>query len=166
MTIVVITDIVKEMTGKILQEIKQGKPLRQPEEEAFLSLLLTADRLMQGLVATLKPHGLSATQYNVLRILRGSGADGLACGEIAGRMITRDPDITRLLDRLEARGLVARSREKKDRRVIVTRITEDGLKMLKELDAPVKRLHGEQLGHMGEKKLHSLVELLDLARRE
>ncbi len=138
---------------------------RRTEEEAFVNLQKTADALMQGIAVLLKPAALSATQYNVLRILRGAGKDGLACGEIGARMITRDPDITRLLDRLETRGLVTRARELKDRRVITARITKDGLRMLKELDAPIRRYHESQLGHMGEKKLVELIWLLELARR-
>jgi DNA-binding MarR family transcriptional regulator len=138
---------------------------RHTEEEAFVNLQKTADALMQGIAVLLKPSGLSATQYNVLRILRGAGKDGLPCGEIGARMITRDPDITRLLDRLETRGLVTRARELKDRRVITARITKDGLGILKELDSPVQRYHQRQLGHMGEKKLVELIWLLELARR-
>jgi DNA-binding MarR family transcriptional regulator len=138
---------------------------RRTEEEAFVNLQKTADALMQGIAVLLKPVGLSATQYNVLRILRGAGKDGLPCGEIGARMITRDPDITRLLDRLGTRGLVTRMREEKDRRVITARITKDGLRMLKELDAPIQQYHQKQLGHMGEKKLVELIWLLELARR-
>src|SRR5487761_592966 len=99
------------------------------EEAAFLELLRTTDMLSRGLVRVLKPEKLSATQYNVLRILRGT-PQGLPCGEIAARMITRDPDVTRLLDRLEKRGLISRCRATKDRRTVMTRITREGLKLL------------------------------------
>ena len=93
-----------------------------PEEAAFLDLLRTTDMLSRRLAPVLKTADLSATQYNVLRILRGT-PEGLACGEVANRMITRDPDITRLLDRLEKQGLISRCREAKDRRMVLTRIT-------------------------------------------
>jgi DNA-binding MarR family transcriptional regulator len=152
------------MTGRVQKEIKQRKPFRRVEDEAFVNIQRTADALMQGVAATLKPMGLSPAQYNVLRILRGAESDGLACREIADRMITRDPDITRLLDRLEDRGLVARSRDREDRRVIITRITEKGLRLLKELDGPIEELHMHQLGHLGNEKLWSLIDLLEAAR--
>src|SRR6266403_4934379 len=100
-----------------------------PEEALFLDLLRTTDMLSRGLVRVLKTEDLSATQYNVLRILRGS-PDGLPCGEIASRMITRDPDVTRLLDRMEKRGLISRFRDTKDRRTVIGKITAEGLKLL------------------------------------
>jgi DNA-binding MarR family transcriptional regulator len=130
-----------------------------PEEAAFLTLLSTADMLSRGLVQILKTEELSSTQYNVLRILRGA-PEGLPCGEIAKRMITRDPDITRLLDRLERRGLILRSREAKDRRTVMTRITDEGLKLLARLDEPIQEAHRKQLGHLGRKRLNLLMELL------
>ena len=95
----------------------------------FLELLRTTDMLSRGLIHVLKAEDLSATQYNVLRILRGA-PEGLPCGEIASRMITRDPDITRLLDRMEKRSLISRCRETKDRRMVMARITSEGLKVL------------------------------------
>src|SRR5882762_5359070 len=116
-----------------------------PEEAAFLELLRTTDMLSRGLVKVLKIEDLSGTQYNVLRILRGA-PEGLPCGEIASRMITRDPDVTRLLDRLEKRGLVSRCRETQDRRTVLTRITPAGLKLLTRLDQPVQATHRKQLG--------------------
>src|SRR5438876_7447496 len=100
-----------------------------PEEAAFLDLLRTTDLLSRGLIQVLKTEDLSATQYNVLRILRGAPA-GLACGEIAIRMITRDPDVTRMLDRLEKRGLISRRREERDRRTVMAQLTPEGLKVL------------------------------------
>lgn len=136
-----------------------------PEEGAFLDLLRTTDMLSRGLVTILKAEGLSATQYNVLRILRGA-PEGLACGEIASRMITRDPDVTRLLDRLEKRGLVSRCRETKDRRTVLTRITPAGLKLLSRLDGPVQGTHRKQLGHLGRERLRALAELLGVARHQ
>ena len=134
-----------------------------PEEAAFLDLLRTTDILSRRLVAVLKAGDLSANQYNVLRILRGS-PEGLPCGEIASCMITRDPHITRLLDRLEKRGLISRCRENEDRRMVMARITPDGLKLLARLDQPVEEAHRKQLGHLGRESLRALTELLQAAR--
>lgn len=134
-----------------------------PEETAFLDLQRTCDLLSRRLAHVLKTEDLSATQYNVLRILRGS-PDGLPCGEIANRMITRDPDITRLLDRMEKRDLISRWRETKDRRVVMARITGNGLKVLSRLDEPVEEAHHKQLGHLGKERLRALAELLAAAR--
>jgi DNA-binding MarR family transcriptional regulator len=135
------------------------------EEAAFLDLLRTTDMLSRGLVTILKPEDLSSTQYNVLRILRGA-PEGLPCGEIAKRMITRDPDITRLLDRLEKRGLISRSREARDRRTVMARITGAGLKLLARLDEPVQAAHRKQLGHLARGRLRLLTDLLREARSQ
>jgi DNA-binding MarR family transcriptional regulator len=135
------------------------------EEAAFLELCRTTDVLGRRLTALLKAEDLSATQYNVLRILRGA-PDGLACGEIGNRMITRDPDITRLLDRLEKRGLISRSRGSKDRRMVTATITAEGLGLLARMDEPVRAMHRSQLGHLGRARLGALTELLRAARRE
>jgi DNA-binding MarR family transcriptional regulator len=134
-----------------------------PEEAAFVDLLRTADLLSRRLAPVLKGEDLSATQYNVLRILRGAGGD-LACGEIGSRMITRDPDITRLLDRLEKRNLISRHRDTRDRRTVMTRITPQGLQLLARLDEPVQSAHRQQLGHLGRQRLEALGELLRAAR--
>jgi DNA-binding MarR family transcriptional regulator len=136
-----------------------------PEEALFLELLRTTDLLSRGLGHILKAEDVSPTQYNVLRILRGSPG-GLACGEIASRMITRDPDITRLLDRLEKRHLIAREREAKDRRTVMTRITPEGLKLLGRLDESVQSGHRRQLGHLGRERLRLLTILLREARAQ
>jgi len=133
------------------------------EEEVFLDLLRTTDLLGRRVATVLKADDLSGNQYNVLRILRGS-PDGLTCGEIASRMITRDPDITRLLDRLEKRNLISRCRETKDRRMVMTRISPEGLKLLGRLDQPVEEAHRQQLGHLGRERLRALTELLHAAR--
>jgi DNA-binding MarR family transcriptional regulator len=134
-----------------------------PEEVAFVDLVRTCDLLSRAPARLLKTEDLSGTQYNVLRILRGS-PEGLPCGEIAGRMITRDPDVTRLLDRLEKRHLITRCRETRDRRMVMARITPEGLKVLARLDQPVEELHGKQLGHMGRNHLRALAEMLAAAR--
>ncbi len=128
-----------------------------------MDLLRTTDILSRSLVQVLKTADLSATQYNVLRILRGA-PEGLACGEIASRMITRDPDVTRLLDRLERRSLISRRRETSDRRTVMARITPEGLKLLAQLDEPVQAAHRQQLGHLGREQLRSLTELLRISR--
>jgi MarR family transcriptional regulator, organic hydroperoxide resistance regulator len=154
------------MVRRLQAEIKQRKPFGSLEEEAYLNLLRTADALFRGEEALLKPLDLSPPQYNVLRILRGAGADGLACKEIADRMLTRDPDVTRLLDRLEQRGLAVRAREQRDRRVITARITEAGSRVLKQLDRPILELQRQQLGHLGKKRLEALVLLLESAREK
>jgi DNA-binding MarR family transcriptional regulator len=133
------------------------------EEEVFVDLLRTADRLSRAVVPVLKKENLSSTQYNVLRILRGA-PEGLPCGEIANRMISRDPDVTRLLDRLEKRGVVSRCRETEDRRTVLTRITPEGLKLLARLDEPVVATHRRQLGHLRRERLRILQGLLQAAR--
>lgn len=146
-----------------IRATKGRRRVRCPEEAAFLDLLRTTDMLSRGLVRILKTEDVSATQYNVLRILRGSPA-GLPCGEIGNRMITRDPDVTRLLDRLEKRGLISRCREPEDRRTVMARITPDGLRLLDRLDEPVQTTHRQQLGHLGTKRLRALTELLAVSR--
>ena len=135
------------------------------EELVYLELLRTTDSLSRGIVQVLREDDLSATQYNVLRILRGA-PDGLACGEIANRMITRDPDVTRLLDRLERRKLIERGRDPQDRRTVMAKITRDGLKMLARLDEPILQMHRRQLGHLGISRLRELAEILLEARKQ
>jgi DNA-binding MarR family transcriptional regulator len=142
---------------------RQRKPHPCPEEALFLELLRTTDMLSRRLTQVLKSEELSSNQYNVLRILRGA-PEGLPCGEIGNRMITRDPDITRLLDRLEKRGLISRCRENKDRRTVMVRIAPEGLNLLAELDQPVQQTHRSQMGHMGREKLRMLTALLQECR--
>jgi len=152
------------MNKGLQAEIRQTKPFDTLEDDAVVALQRTADQLGWEFSAMLKPHGLSPTQYNALRILRGAGSAGWACSEIAERMINRDPDVTRLLDRLERRGLVVRSREGKDRRVIIARITPAGATLLKSLDRPIEDFNRSLLGHLGEKGLRTLIKLLETAR--
>ncbi|WP_293915080.1 MarR family transcriptional regulator [Deinococcus sp.] len=130
-----------------------------PEHQLYLALQTLASDLSQQPTELLRATGLSTAQFNVLRILRGAGA-GLTCGEIGGRLIARDPDVTRLLDRLEHAGLVARTRERRDRRVVTSRISEAGLKLLASLDAPLSRLHAAQFAHLPPEKLELLLTLL------
>ena len=141
------------------------KPSECKEEVVYLELCRTTDMLSRRLAGLLKSEDLSANQYNVLRILRGS-PDGLPCGEIGNRMITRDPDITRLLDRLEKRDLISRCRETKDRRMVMAKATPEGLKLLARIDEPVRETHRSQLGHLGRKRLRALTELLQAARAQ
>jgi DNA-binding MarR family transcriptional regulator len=150
--------------GKILKELQQTKPFRHVEEEVFLNIQRTADAMMQEVVDVLRPSSLSVTQYNVLRILRGAGTSGVTCKDIANRMITRDPDITRLLDRLERRNLLTRNRAKEDRRFVSIRITEEGLTLLKELDDPISDKQVAIMRHVPEAQLTTLLELLEQVR--
>ena len=152
------------MAGKLQQEIHQTKAIRGPEEEATLNVVRTADVLMLALSDVLKPHLLSATQYNVLRILRGAGEQGASCKDIGIRLVARDPDITRLMDRLEQRGLVTRDRTGQDRRVVTHRLSGAGLELVNELDRPIEAMHRKIMGHMKAGKLRELVRLLEEVR--
>jgi len=151
------------MSGKLQREIKKQRPFDSLEQEAALNLRKTCDTLAGLEAETFRPTELSPTQYNVLRILRGAGA-ALPCGEIAARMITREPDMTRLLDRLEKRGLLSRARQQSDRRVVKISITDKGRGVLEKLDDAVIDVHKRQLGHMAPAKLKKLIELLEQAR--
>jgi DNA-binding MarR family transcriptional regulator len=163
LTNIVATTIVV-VVGRLQRELKQNKPFQSLESEVYLNLARTADVLQRTEVDLLKPVDLTGSQYNILRILRGAGPDGHRCAEIGARMITRDPDITRLLDRLEKRGLVRRARDTQDRRVVTTRITEAGLKLLAELDDPVESAQRQLLGHLTRTELETLNRLLEAAR--
>ena len=131
------------------------------EERAYLTVLRAADLLEGKMAEWLKPHGVSPTQYNALRILRGAGSEGLPCTEVGARMINRDPDITRLIDRLEKRGLVTRSRGRKDRRVVRGRITPAGLQLLKGLDRPLSEFVRGMMGPLGRQRLLGLIQSLE-----
>src|SRR5271154_2564775 len=135
-----------------VQSDLKPKPGSSLEEVAHLEMMRTTEAMSHRFAQVMKAEDLSSTQYNVLRILRGA-AEGLPCGEIGNRMVTRDSDITRLLDRLEKRSLVSRCRESKNRRTVWTRITPEGLKLLARLDKPVLATHLELLGHLGAKRL-------------
>lgn len=154
------------MARGLQAELKQKVPFSSPEQEAYLSLLRTTDALQSQVEAKLKEFGLTGTQYNALRILRGAGPEGLPCSEIGERMITHDPDITRLLDRLQKTGFVQRARGEQDRRVIYGKITPAGLKLLREMDAPIQKHGREILRHVGAENLQKLVDLLELVRKD
>src|SRR5262245_13247293 len=146
--------------GVLQAELRKKRPFDVPEEEAMLNLQRTLDALAAPFEQLFRERGISDSQYNVLRILRGVGADGLPCSEIGERMVSRDPDITRLVDRLEKAGLVERARIATDRRVILVRLTPAGLKLVGELDKPVMELHRRQLGHLTRAELATLNRLL------
>jgi len=149
------------------EAIKQRKPFQSLQQEVFLEVLRTGHALVHDLVELLRPHGLTQPQYNVLRILRGAGTAGLPTGEVGERMVaSREPDVTRLLVRMERRGLVARERPVENRRFVTARITPQGLRLLKALDGPVLDMHAAQLRHMTRRELELLAGLLERARRE
>jgi DNA-binding MarR family transcriptional regulator len=151
--------------SKLREEIKQTKPFESLESEVTLNLFRTAEAVGRAAVALMKRAGFTDPQYNVLRILRGAGPNGLMCAEIGERMVTHDPDVTRLLDRLEKRDLIRRTREQSDRRVVTARITQAGLEELAKLDAPLETTQRAQLAHMSRKDLEKLRDLLEVARR-
>ncbi len=152
------------MPTSLQAELKQRKPFRSAEQEAMLSIARTAAILDHATAEALKPSGLTPTQFNALRILRGAEPDGLSRNEVRDRLIARVPDATRLLDRLVDMGLVVRARQGEDRRFVHSRITRHGLDLLRSLDDVVEKLHRERLGHMGERKLRTLIDLLGDAR--
>jgi len=148
----------------IRDEIRQSKPFPNLGSEALVSLQRTTSNLQWRLGEFLKPYGISPTQYNALRILRGSGDEGLGCSEIADRMLNRDPDITRLLDRLVKSGLARRGRDKRDRRIITAKITDGGLSLLEQLDGPLEELNQKITGHLSRPKLQEFLHTLDSLR--
>lgn len=145
-------------------EIEQSAPFSSVQEEALLNLLRTADRLNHAMQRAIRPWGVTATQYNVLRILRGAGPGGLTCSEIGGRMLTADPDITRLMRRLKALKLIRQHRDRRDRRIVRTMISETGLQLLEEMDPGLKRTPDALLGHMSAEEIAGLTRLLERAR--
>jgi DNA-binding MarR family transcriptional regulator len=150
------------MAGIVARELKQKSAFASREEEVLLAIGIAAARIMEPWERFLKATAeLTPNQYNVLRILRGSHPTKLPCGDISDRMITRDPDITRLVDRLNRRGLVTRSRSRHDRRVVEVGITEKGQQILRSLDEHVARFPKAMLGHLGPKKLEHLGSLLE-----
>lgn len=167
MTIVVATDNMVTVRSKIAEELKQRSPFRSVEQEVFLGLRLAAARVLDPWAAFLRTAAqLSPVQYNVLRVLRGSHPAKLASSDLGERLIARDPDITRLVDRLCKRGLVKRSPGLKDRRVVEVAITEKGLQLLRELDPHVDRMPKALLGRLGRTRLQQLRTLLDAVLTE
>src|SRR3954451_15407804 len=149
--------------SRLQHELHKKNPFDAPEQEVALNLARTADQLQHEFARLFKERGLTEPQYNVLRILRGSETE-LPCLTIAARMISQVPDITRLVDRLEGAKLVERRRTEADRRVVLVRITDAGLKVLADLDGPVLELHRRQLGHLSDEEMAELSRLLVKAR--
>jgi DNA-binding MarR family transcriptional regulator len=152
-----------------MTEAADGQRARSPElsieERVFQSVMLAADHLLRGEIEVLRVADLTFPQYNVLRILRGARPEALSCGAISQRMLTRDSDLTRLLDRLEERGLVRRDRDSRDRRMVTAAITDSGVQLLRRLDGPIDRVHREQLKHIPRKQLETLRALAEEVRR-
>lgn len=153
------------MTHELLSEIQQTRPFKSLEQEAFLNIVRTASVLQDSFDQVLKPAGITSAQYNVLRILQGAEPDGLCRNEVRDRMLTRMPDMTRLLDRMETAGLVSRTRDSDDRRVVTTRISAKGSRLLEKLDSAVAGEHQRRLNHLTKTQLKTLVELLSAVRR-
>jgi DNA-binding MarR family transcriptional regulator len=148
------------MATALRDEIKQTRPFTSLEQEAHLSIERTAAILGHAVAEVLKPYGITRTQYNALRILRGAGDVGLCRNEVRERLVSQVPDASRLLDRMEAAGLIRRERDAADRRFVTTRITDEGLRVVGELDGPIDELHRRRLGVLGDDELRALIGLL------
>ena len=152
------------MADVVARQLKQKAPFASVEQEVLLGLRMAASRVLDPWALFLKASAdLTVPQYNVLRILRGSHPTRLTSGDVGERMIARDPDVTRLVDRLVRRGLAARARSRQDRRVVEVGVTAKGLALLRELDAHVQKMPKALLGHLGPKRLRQLADLLDSA---
>jgi len=157
----------RAMVGRLLSELKQTKPFRTREDEAFLNLVRTTELLRREVIELFKPHDITHAQYNVLRILRGALRESepqnqaRTCGDIASRLVTFEPDVTRLLDKLERQGLIIRERDVADRRVVRSRITDTGLGLLTQLDEPIAETQRRRLGRLGQERLTTLIDLLE-----
>jgi DNA-binding MarR family transcriptional regulator len=145
-------------------ELRQRRPFRSLAHEAFLSVARTEAVLREGIERLLEPHELTLTQYNVLRVLRGAEPEGLCRNEVRDRLVTRMPDVTRLLDRMEAAGLIQRVRSSADRRLVNATLTPKGRRLVDALDAPMAKAHERQLGHLDAGQLRTLIDLLAMAR--
>ena len=154
------------MPSALGAELKQNKPFTSLKEEAALSIARTAAVLDHQISQALKAHALTPSQYNVLRILRGAGAEGLCRNEVGARLVTQVPDVTRLLDRMEDTGLISRQRGSLDRRYVTTRITRKGLELVDQLDKPMRELLHTMLGHVSDKSLRAVVDGLAAVREK
>lgn len=154
------------MTPDLRSELRQRKPFESLQQEAHLNVVRTGTALQDAFEQLLKPYGISNTQYNVLRILRGAEPDGLCRNKLRDRLLTRMPDVTRLLDRMEELELVSRERETSDRRLVTTRISKRGKRLVDDLDAVVAAEHQRSLAHLSKAQLTTLIELLTLAREQ
>jgi DNA-binding MarR family transcriptional regulator len=150
--------------ANLKHEIKQRIPFSGLEEEALLNLVRTSDFLQRAFQIKTRDWGVTSTQYNILRILRGARPDGLPCSAIGARMVTAEPDISRLLARLKALKLIKQHRDQKDRRVVLTQISEIGLKLLREMDPLIRKMPANLLGHMSNEELTEMIRLLEVAR--
>jgi DNA-binding MarR family transcriptional regulator len=153
------------MSTTLRDEIKQNKPFESLEQEAQLNIIRTGSLLLDEVEQFLKPYGVTATQYNVLRILRGAEPVGLCRNELRERMLTRMPDVTRLLDRMEEVGLVSRTREEEDRRMVRTKVTPAGLEILSAVDEVTQQEHKRRFRGLDATQLRTLIELLTLVRQ-
>jgi len=152
------------MVSKLKEELKQKSDFGSLEEEVTLSIARTAEFMMTAIAAVLKPSDLTVTQYNALRILRGAGPDGLMCGEVGERMVTKESDVTRLLDRLEARGLISRNRPPENRRVVMTTITKEGRELLDKLAPSVGECNERLSSALSSAEKRSLIAMLESIR--
>lgn len=152
------------MTPDLRTELKQRKPFASLQQEAQLNIVRTSNLLADAFEQLLKPYGITGTQYNVLRILRGAEPDGLCRNEVRERLLNRMPDATRLLDRMEEAGLVTRSRDDGDRRLVTSRITRQGRRLVDDLDEIVEEEHQRRLGHLNEQQVKNLIKLLTMVR--
>jgi MarR family transcriptional regulator, organic hydroperoxide resistance regulator len=155
---------IRSMNSRLQVEIKQNRPFRRPEAEAMAGVLRTAAVLDHALGEALKPFGVTVTQYNVLRILRGAGERGLCGRDVGERMISRVPDVPRLLDRMEEMALIHRERDPSDRRHVTARITAQGVRVLEEVTPVLEQIEGERFSLLGPDALQSLVQALDAVR--
>jgi DNA-binding MarR family transcriptional regulator len=154
------------MTKTLREELRQGRPFRSVHEEAHLNVVRTAALFNDSIEQLMKQFGITAAQYNVLRILRGAQPEGLCRNDLRARLVTRMPDVTRLLDRMEEAGLVVREREEEDRRMVRTRLTRSGRRLVDDLDPVVAAEHQRLLGHLNRNQLKALIELSTLARSQ
>jgi DNA-binding MarR family transcriptional regulator len=151
--------------ASLRREIAQERPFASSEEEALLNLLRTADFVERAIQRRTRAWGITSTQYNVLRILRGAGADGLTCNAIGERMITAEPDITRLLSRLKTLKLIRQRRDPRDRRAVRTQIAEPGLELLRKMDPEMRKMPREMLTHLSHAEVAEMIRLLEKARQ-
>lgn len=152
------------MASNLQADLRQGKAFDSAQQEVHLNIVRTSAVLQDAFEELLKPYGISSTQYNVLRILRGAGTTGLCRNELRDRLVSRMPDVTRLLDRMEELALVSRVRDTADRRLVATHITKQGRRLVDDLDAVVASEHQRRLGHLTKAQLTTLIQLLTLAR--
>jgi DNA-binding MarR family transcriptional regulator len=154
------------MTPNLREELRQQKPFKSIQQEAQLNVVRTGSMLVDAFEQMLKPYGITAAQFNVLRILRGAAPEGLCRNELRERLLTRMPDVTRLLDRMVDAGLVERAREGEDRRRVRTRMTPKARKLVDKLDKIVAEEHQRRFGHLGKDRLRELIDTLTEVRQK